>query len=124
MARRSARGVAARRRGAPHRSRQGLARHALGSRAMRATVFRGVGDVRIEDVPDPRIDEPTDAIVRVVHACICGSDLWSFRGDSDKDSGSRLGHEYLGVVEAVGSDVRTVRVGDTVISPFTFSDGT
>jgi threonine dehydrogenase-like Zn-dependent dehydrogenase len=91
---------------------------------MRATVFRGVGDVRIEDVPDPRIEEPTDAIVRVVHACICGSDLWSFRGDSEKDQGSRLGHEYLGVIEAVGSDVRTVRPGDTVISPFTYSDGT
>jgi len=91
---------------------------------MRATVFRGVGDVRIENVPDPRIESTTHAIVRVVHTCICGSDLWSFRGDSDRDSGARLGHEYLGVVEAVGSDVRHVAIGDTVISPFTFSDGT
>jgi threonine dehydrogenase-like Zn-dependent dehydrogenase len=90
---------------------------------VRATVFHGPGDVRVEDVPDPRIEQPTDAIVRVVHACVCGSDLWSYRGISDKDPGSRTGHEFLGVIEDVGADVRSVRRGDTVISPFTFSDG-
>lgn len=90
---------------------------------MRATVFHGPGDVRVEDVPDPRIEAPTDAIVRVVHACVCGSDLWSYRGISTKEAGSRTGHEFLGVVEDVGSEVTSVRRGDTVISPFTFSDG-
>ncbi|MFL6238749.1 MAG: zinc-dependent alcohol dehydrogenase family protein [Actinomycetes bacterium] len=90
---------------------------------MRATVFHGPGDVRVEDVPDPRIEAPTDALVRVVHACVCGSDLWSYRGVSEKDPGTRTGHEFLGIVEDVGSDVHSVRRGDMVISPFTFSDG-
>jgi threonine dehydrogenase-like Zn-dependent dehydrogenase len=90
---------------------------------VRATVFHGAGDVRVENVPDPRVEEPTDAVVRVVHACVCGSDLWSYRGISDKDPGTRTGHEFLGVVEEVGSDVRSVRRGDAVISPFTYSDG-
>jgi threonine dehydrogenase-like Zn-dependent dehydrogenase len=90
---------------------------------VRATVFHGPGDVRVEDVPDPRIEQPTDAIVRVVHACVCGSDLWSYRGVSDKDPGTRTGHEFLGIIEDVGAGVQSVRRGDTVISPFTFSDG-
>jgi threonine dehydrogenase-like Zn-dependent dehydrogenase len=90
---------------------------------VRATVFHGPGDVRVEDVPDPRIEQPTDAIVRVVHACVCGSDLWSYRGISDKEPGTRTGHEFLGIVDDVGPDVRSVRRGDAVISPFTYSDG-
>ncbi len=90
---------------------------------MRATVFYGPGDVRVEDVPDPRIEQPTDAIVRVVHACVCGSDLWSYRGISTKEPGARTGHEFLGIVDDVGADVTSVRRGDMVISPFTFSDG-
>jgi threonine dehydrogenase-like Zn-dependent dehydrogenase len=91
---------------------------------MRAAVFRGAGDVRIEDVPDPRIERPTDAIVRVSLACICGSDLWFYRGVSEWSPGWRTGHEWLGVVEAVGADVRTLRAGDTVVAPFAYSDGT
>ena len=92
--------------------------------AMRATVFHGPGDVRVEEVPDPRIEQPTDAIVRVTHACICGSDLWPYRGYGSKKGPERIGHEWLGVVTDVGSEVRTVQVGDTVLAPFSFSDGT
>jgi hypothetical protein len=90
---------------------------------VQATVFHGPGDVRVENVPDPRIEQPTDAIVRVVHACVCGSDLWSYRGISDKQPGTRTGHEFLGIVEDVGNEVHSLRRGDMVISPFTFSDG-
>jgi threonine dehydrogenase-like Zn-dependent dehydrogenase len=90
---------------------------------MRATVYRGVKDMRVEQVPDPRIQEPTDAIVRITHACICGSDLWPFRGYDNPESGSRMGHEWMGIVEEVGSEVRTIKKGDRVIAPFVFSDG-
>jgi threonine dehydrogenase-like Zn-dependent dehydrogenase len=91
---------------------------------MRATVFRGPGDVRVEEVPDPSIEQPTDALVRVTHACICGSDLWFYRGISEWKPGWRTGHEWMGVVEDVGSEVRTIRRGDRVIAPFVYSDGT
>ena len=91
---------------------------------MRATVFHGTRDVRVEEVPDPRIEQPTDAIVRITHACICGSDLWFYRGVSAWEPGWRTGHEWMGVVEAVGSEVRTVAVGDHVLAPFAYSDGT
>jgi threonine dehydrogenase-like Zn-dependent dehydrogenase len=93
---------------------------------VRAAVFHGPGDVRVEEVPDPRIEEPTDAVVRVTHAAICGSDLWAYRGDVDTDGrdGQRLGHEWLGVVEEVGPDVETLAAGDSVLAPFAFSDGT
>jgi threonine dehydrogenase-like Zn-dependent dehydrogenase len=91
---------------------------------MRATVYHAAGDVRVENVPDPRILEPTDAIVRVTHACICGSDLWFYRGDAKWESGWRTGHELMGIVEDVGSAVRTVKKGDRVLAPFAFSDGT
>ncbi|GAC1461013.1 MAG: zinc-dependent alcohol dehydrogenase family protein [Chamaesiphon sp.] len=90
---------------------------------MRATVYHGPGDVRVENVPDPTIEQPTDAVVRITHACICGSDLWFYRGLDDWQPGWRTGHEWMGVVEEVGSEVRTVKRGDRVIAPFAFSDG-
>ena len=91
---------------------------------MRAAVFEGPGNIRIQQVPDPEVELATDAVVRVVAAGICGSDLWSYRGYGRRMPGSRIGHEFIGVVEDVGADVRTVRAGDLVISPFTWSDGT
>jgi len=91
---------------------------------MRATVYYGPGDVRVENVPDPAIQQPTDAIVRITHACICGSDLWFYRGVDDWQPGWRTGHEWMGIVEAVGSEVRTMKPGDRVLAPFAFSDGT
>lgn len=91
---------------------------------MRATVYYAPGDVRVEDVPDPVIEQPTDAVVRITHACICGSDLWFYRGLDNWQSGWRTGHEWMGVVEAVGSEVQTIKSGDRVLAPFAFSDGT
>ncbi len=91
---------------------------------MRATVFHGTRDVRIEEVPDATLREPTDALVRVTHACICGSDLWPYRGELlIYGENGRMGHEFMGVVEAVGAEVRTLKPGDRVIAPFAFSDG-
>src|SRR5437870_6926136 len=91
---------------------------------MRATVMHGAGDVHIEDVPDAHLLEPTDALVRVTRAAICGSDLWPYKTMEPGDAGRRMGHEFIGVVEAVGADVRTIKVGDLVVSPFLWSDGT
>src|SRR5437763_2713614 len=91
---------------------------------MRATVMYGAGDVRVETVPDPRVVEPTDALVVVTRACICGSDLWPYKTMEHSDAGNRMGHEFIGVVEAVGADVRTVKPGDLVVAPFAWSDGT
>ncbi len=90
---------------------------------MRATVYHAPGDVRVESVPDPVIELSTDAIVRITHACICGSDLWFYRGLEDWQQGWRTGHEWMGVVEEVGEDVRTIKKGDRVLAPFAFSDG-
>jgi threonine dehydrogenase-like Zn-dependent dehydrogenase len=84
----------------------------------------GAGDVRIENVPDARIVEPTDALVRVTRACICGSDLWPYNQMEHDDAGRRMGHEFIGIVDAVGADVRTVKPGDVVVVPFAYSDGT
>lgn len=84
----------------------------------------GAGDVRVENVPDARIVEPTDALVRVTRACICGSDLWPYQQMPQSDVGDRMGHEFIGVVEDVGAAVRRVKKGDTVIAPFAISDGT
>src|SRR2546421_4905039 len=91
---------------------------------MRATVMHGAGDVRIENVPDPSITDPTDALVRVTHACICGSDLWPYKTLEYSDSGRVMGHEAIGVVDVVGRSVRNVKAGDLVVMPFAFSDGT
>jgi threonine dehydrogenase-like Zn-dependent dehydrogenase len=91
---------------------------------MRATLIHGTRDIRLEDVPDPKIEQPTDAVVRVVASCVCGSDLWPYRGVRPVKEPTRIGHEFIGVVEAVGADVRTVRSGDFVIAPFALSDGT
>lgn len=94
---------------------------------MRASVLHGPGDIRIEEVPDPSIQSATDALVRITHACICGSDLWHYRGDvelPEMADGWRTGHEWMGVVEAVGGDVQSVAPGDLVIAPFAYSDGT
>jgi len=91
---------------------------------MRATVMFGAGDVRIENVPDARLTEPTDAVVSVRRASICGSDLWPYRTLEHSDVGRRMGHEAIGVVEAVGAAVRTMNVGDLVVMPFAYSDGT
>ena len=91
---------------------------------MRATVMFGAGDVRIEDVPDAHLIESTDALVAVTRAAICGSDLWPYKTMEHSETGRRMGHEFIGVVEAVGADVRTVKAGDLVVSPFLWSDGT
>jgi threonine dehydrogenase-like Zn-dependent dehydrogenase len=91
---------------------------------MRATVMFGAGDVRIENVPDARLVEPIDAVVRVSRAAICGSDLWPYATLERTETGRRMGHEAIGIVEDVGADVRTMNVGDLVVMPFAFSDGT
>src|SRR5580658_7721186 len=91
---------------------------------MKATVYHGVRDVRLETVADPELRESTDAIVRVTRAAICGSDLWFYRGVTQWTPGDRTGHEFVGVVEEIGSDVRSLKPGDLVIAPFVSSDGT
>jgi threonine dehydrogenase-like Zn-dependent dehydrogenase len=91
---------------------------------MRATVMYGAGDVRIESVPDARLSEPTDTLVRVTRACICGSDLWPYKTMEHSETGRRMGHEAIGVVEEVGAEVREMKAGDLVIMPFAYSDGT
>ncbi|MEO9170278.1 MAG: alcohol dehydrogenase catalytic domain-containing protein, partial [Candidatus Baltobacteraceae bacterium] len=91
---------------------------------MKATVYYGTGDVRLENVPDPAITSATDAIVRVTRAAICGSDLWFYRGVTQWEPGDRTGHEFVGVVEEIGADVRSLAPGDYVIAPFVSSDGT
>jgi len=90
---------------------------------MRATVMYEAGDVRIEDVPDARLVEPTDALIRVTSAAICGSDLWPYRSMEPTEGGRRMGHEFIGIVEEVGADVRTVKRGELVVAPFLWSDG-
>jgi threonine dehydrogenase-like Zn-dependent dehydrogenase len=91
---------------------------------MRATVMYGARDVRIENVPDARLIEPTDALVTISRACICGSDLWPYNLMEPAETGRPMGHEAIGVVEAVGASVRTLKSGDVVVMPFAFSDGT
>jgi threonine dehydrogenase-like Zn-dependent dehydrogenase len=89
---------------------------------MRAAIFHEPRRIEAGDRPDPSLREPTDAIVRVVLACVCGSDLWYYRGDSEFEPGP-IGHEFVGVVEDVGAEVTDIKTGDLVISPFAFSDG-
>jgi threonine dehydrogenase-like Zn-dependent dehydrogenase len=91
---------------------------------MRATIMYGADDVRVETVPDAGIVEPTDALVRITRACICGSDLWPYRKMQRSDTGKRMGHEFIGIVDAVGGSVRKVKKGDVVVAPFLWSDGT
>jgi threonine dehydrogenase-like Zn-dependent dehydrogenase len=89
---------------------------------MRATIMPKAHEVRIDTVPDAAIKDPTDAVIRITRACICGSDLWPYNGGPNVE-GQRMGHEAIGVVEDVGRDVRTVKRGDVVIMPFANSDG-
>ena len=91
---------------------------------MRATVMYKAGDVQIANVPDARIINPTDALVKVTCACICGSDLWPYKKMEPSETGVVMGHEAIGVVEDVGKDVRKVKRGDFVVMPFAWSDGT
>lgn len=84
----------------------------------------GPGDVRVEDRPDPRIVEDTDAIIRLSASCVCGSDLWPYRGADPITDPLPMGHEYVGVVEEVGTAVRTVTPGDVVVGSFFASDNT
>ncbi|MFG2653374.1 zinc-binding dehydrogenase [Streptomyces sp. NPDC048436] len=91
---------------------------------MRAAVMYGAGDVRITDRPDPKIHRPTDAVVRTVLSCVCGSDLWPYKSMPATDTGRPMGHEFLGVVEETGADVAGVRAGDLVLAPFTYCDNT
>ena len=90
---------------------------------MRAAIFKGPGAVDPGERPDPVIQQPTDAVVRVVLGRVCGSDLWYYRGESPHAAGS-IGHEFIGVVEQLGSAVDSVRVGDLVVAPFIYSDMT
>lgn len=92
---------------------------------MRAAMMHGPGDVRVENVPDAKINEPTDALIRVTRASVCGSDLWPYRGFAEfSETGIPMGHEAIGVVEAVGTSVQNINVGDFVAMPFAYSDGT
>ena len=95
-----------------------------GNPTMRATVMYGAGDVRIESVPDASLVDPTDALVSVTRAAICGSDLWPYKTMDHDEAGRPMGHEFVGVVEAIGADVRSVKAGDLVVAPFLYSDGT
>src|SRR3954471_3269328 len=91
---------------------------------MRATLMYGAGDVRVENVPDAHLIESSDALVRVTRAAICGSDLWPYKSMQPTSTGRRMGHEFIGIVDAVGTDVQTINVGDVVVSPFLWSAGT
>jgi threonine dehydrogenase-like Zn-dependent dehydrogenase len=91
---------------------------------MRGVIMHGPGDVRVEDREKPVIVESTDAIIRVTSACICGSDLWPYRGQDEFEWPAPMGHEYVGVVEEIGADVRNVAVGDFVVGSFFASDNT
>ncbi|WHP16993.1 alcohol dehydrogenase catalytic domain-containing protein [Cellulomonas sp. ES6] len=90
---------------------------------MRAAVFEAPGSIVVVDRPDPVLVDPGDAVVRVTATCVCGSDLWYYRGQSPRAHGQTIGHELVGVVEEVGADVRTLRPGTTVVAPFRWNDG-
>lgn len=91
---------------------------------MKAVIFKGKGKIELEERPEPTIQNPTDAVVRVVMACVCGSDLWYYRGVVERKVDGPIGHEFMGVVEQVGADVHDIKKGDFVIAPFKYSDGT
>src|SRR3954451_18493990 len=90
---------------------------------MKAAIFKDKGTIEVGERPDPQIQNPTDAVVRVVRGCVCGSDLWYYRGINSHKVGS-IGHEYIGVVDEIGSEGTDVATGDFVIAPYSFSDGT
>jgi threonine dehydrogenase-like Zn-dependent dehydrogenase len=90
---------------------------------MKAAIYNGPRSIEIGNRPDPKIEKPTDAVVRVVLGCVCGSDLWYYRGESPHAQGP-IGHEFIGVVEEIGNNIQNIKKGDFVIAPFTFSDGT
>lgn len=90
---------------------------------MKAAIFQGKGNITVIEVDTPTINAPTEATVRVVYACVCGSDLWYYRGVSEHEVGS-VGHEFIGVIEETGTEVETIKKGDFVIAPFAYSDGT
>ncbi|WP_338232279.1 zinc-dependent alcohol dehydrogenase family protein [Companilactobacillus muriivasis] len=90
---------------------------------MRAATFVEPGKMEVREYAKPTIQKPTDAIIKIVRACVCGSDLWWYRGISKRESGSTVGHEAIGIVESVGSDVKDIKVGDFVIAPFTHGCG-
>ena len=91
---------------------------------MRATMMYAAGDVRVENVPDAKVVHPTDAVIRITRACVCGSDLWPYKELPPTAGGRPMGHEAIGVVEAVGRDVTRIKAGDFVVMPFAYSDGT
>ena len=91
---------------------------------MRAALYQSAGEVVVDDVPDAAVVEPLDAVVRVLRSCVCGSDLWAYRGVITRPAGSRLGHEFLGVIEETGGEVQTLSAGDLVVAPFQWSDNT
>ncbi|WP_460063011.1 zinc-dependent alcohol dehydrogenase family protein [Streptomyces sp. YKOK-I1] len=91
---------------------------------MRATVIHAPGDIRVENVPEPEIVKPTDAIIRTVATCVCGSDLWPYRGLEPVGDPHPMGHEYVGIVEETGSEVTHVKPGQFVVGSFATSDNT
>ncbi|UOY02337.1 alcohol dehydrogenase catalytic domain-containing protein [Blastococcus sp. PRF04-17] len=91
---------------------------------MRGAVLHAPGDVRIEQLPDPEVADPTDAVIRLSATCVCGSDLWPYRGINEVTEPAPIGHEYCGVVEEVGAGVTSVRPGQFVIGSFIASDNT
>jgi threonine dehydrogenase-like Zn-dependent dehydrogenase len=91
---------------------------------MRGAVLHAPGDIRVEDRADPTIEKPTDAIIRLAATCVCGSDLWPYRGIEEVSGPAPMGHEYVGIVEEVGSDVTTIRAGQFVVGSFFASDNT
>lgn len=91
---------------------------------MRAAIFRGAKTIRVEQIPDATLLAPTDAVVQITHACICGTDLWAYRDPGGYQVGWQIGHEWMGIVTDVGAEVRTITRGDRVIAPYDFCDGT
>jgi threonine dehydrogenase-like Zn-dependent dehydrogenase len=91
---------------------------------MKAAIFKGKGSIGLGERPDPAIKSSTDAVVRVTRTCVCGSDLWYYRGQSDYEPGGPIGHEFLGIVEKIGDSVKNISKGELVIAPFLYCDGT
>jgi threonine dehydrogenase-like Zn-dependent dehydrogenase len=91
---------------------------------MRGAVLHAAGDIRVEQRDDPTIETPTDAVIRLAATCVCGSDLWPYRGIEPVDAPAPMGHEYVGIVQEVGSDVRDIRPGQFVVGSFFASDNT